>query len=286
MPMPARRDLLRFTAAAVALLLLAPALSRAADAGKGEAESKPRRLLYVCLTKDIAVFDIDAGHQFVKWVAVNTDPEKLKDAQPPAKGVQGAGSYRGICADPATGRLYVTYNPTDEMVCIDLKTDKVLWRRKYGKHVDSQSITPDGKTIYLPCREDGKWHVVDAETGDERATVATGGSPHNTEVSPDGSRVYMESLAHGWVFVADTKTNELVGKVGAFSSAVRPFSLSSDQKYVFACVNGLLGFEVGDVAKGEKLFRCEAQRPPERAAQLPKAGSPHGCPSHGIGTRP
>src|SRR5436305_870978 len=63
---------------AIALMLLASCLSvpaRAADADKGETASKPRRLMYVCLSKDIAVFDIDAGHKFVRWIAVNSDPE-------------------------------------------------------------------------------------------------------------------------------------------------------------------------------------------------------------------
>lgn len=282
----ARRSL--FAPLLLALLLVLPASVRAADAPRADARTgaKPHRLLYTCLDKDIAVYDIAAGHQFVRWIAVNSKPEKLKDAPPPKKGVHGAGNFRGICADAPSARLYVTEHTTDEMICIDLKTDQILWRKKYGKHVDSQVITPDGKTIYLPCREDGKLHIVDATTGDEKAAIAIGGNPHNSEVSADGKRVFLESLAHPWVFVTDVGSTDITGKVGPFSSAVRPFSLSSDGKYVFACVNGLLGFEVGDIAKGEKILRVEAQRPPERQAQLPHAGSPHGCPSHGIGERP
>ena len=98
--------------------------------------------------------------------------------------------------------------------------------------------------------------------------------------------MFMESLAHGFVFRADTKTNEIDGKIGPFSSAVRPFSVSEDGKHVWACVNGLRGFEVGDVASGKMTRRVEAELPADRKAQLPHPGNPHGCPCHGIGQRP
>jgi DNA-binding beta-propeller fold protein YncE len=269
---------------AACLLLLASVPLLAAEPVKSDTTSHPHRLMYACLNRDVAVFDMDAGHKFVRWIPLNTDPAKL--TEPPVKGDRGAANFRGICADPASGKLWVTYNPTDELICLDLATDRVLWRTKYGKHADSQAITPDGRIMYLPCREDGRWHVLDAQTGEELGAIATGGNPHNTEISPDGSRAFMESLAHPWVFIADVRSREIVGKVGPFSSAVRPFSVSDDGKWVYACVNGLLGFEVGDVQKGEKVARVEAKRPAEREAQLPKAGSPHGCPSHGVGLRP
>ena len=39
-------------------------------------------------------------------------------------------------------------------MCIDLATDKIDWRRHYSDgYADSQAITPDGKTLYLPLRD-------------------------------------------------------------------------------------------------------------------------------------
>lgn len=274
-----------FTCVMLAALSL-PAGLRAAEAPKTETQHNVHRLLYAAMDREIVVYDIDAGHQYVKTLSVTGDGGVLADAKLPTHGDRGPGEFRGICADAASARLWVTYHPTDELICIDLNTDKVLWHKKYGKHADSQAITPDGKTIYLPCREDGNWHVIDAQSGEEIAHIGTGGNPHNTECSPDGTRMFMESLAHGFVFLADPKTNEIVGKIGPFSSAVRPFSLAPDAKHVWACVNGVRGFEVGDVESGKMVQRVEAELPAERKAQLPHPGNPHGCPCHGIGQRP
>src|SRR3954452_20656774 len=106
MPAPIRRAIACW--AATLALLLAPSLIRAADS----TPAKSQRLLYVCLDKDLAVFDIDAGHKFVRWIPLNSDPKGKDGAGLPApvKGDSGAGRFRGICADPASGRLYVTYN--------------------------------------------------------------------------------------------------------------------------------------------------------------------------------
>jgi DNA-binding beta-propeller fold protein YncE len=192
------------------------------------------------------------------------------------------------------------------MICIDLKTDAVLWRKKLGKYADSMAITPDGKTLYIPYRDEASWGVVRAEDGVEvtRIEVARGqnytdgwpiGSigPHNTWMHPSGRRVYFEVLTEPWVWIADTSTNKILGKVGPFSKGIRPFTVSNDEKYVFANVDRLLGVEVGAVKKGKEwggsmLHRVEVQTPAERLAQIPNppARKPHSTPSHGINIRP
>ena len=270
---------------AACLLLLASVPLLAAEPVKSDTASHPHRLMYACLNKDVAVFDMDAGHKFVRWIPLNTDPAKL--TEPPVKGDRGAANFRGICADPASGKLWVTYNPTDELICLDLATDRVLWRKKYGKHADSQAITPDGRTMYLPCREDGRWHVLDAQTGDELGAIATGGNPHNTEISPDGSRAFMESLAHPVgvhrrrAVARDRREGRpvLVGGAAVLGLGRRQVGLRLRERA--ARVRGRRRAEGGEGRAGRGR---NGRRNPR--AQLPKAGSPHGCPSHGVGLRP
>jgi DNA-binding beta-propeller fold protein YncE len=96
------------------------------------------------------------------------------------------------------------------------------------------------------------------------------------------------------VYIFDTATNEILGKVGPFSKGIRPFTVTNDEKYVFANVDGLLGFEVGAVKSekgewgGRMLYRVEAHTPPERLAEVrnPPAHKPHSTPSHGINITP
>ncbi|HZO55109.1 MAG TPA: hypothetical protein VFB63_20540, partial [Bryobacteraceae bacterium] len=61
--------------------------------------------------------------------------------------------------------------------------------------------------------------------------------PHNTWINPAGSRVYMQVLTLPYVFIAETKTNQIIGKVGPFSKGVRPFTVTNDEKYVFGNVD-------------------------------------------------
>jgi len=241
------------------------------------------RRLYVTDKSGISVYDIDHGHKLVRKIAI-----------------PGTGDYKGIAASPQLNKLYVTSYEKDELVCLDLTTDGVLWRKKLGKYADSMMLTPDGKTMYLPFRDEIFWKVLNAADGTEIATIntergknydvdpiATTG-PHNTWINPNGKRAYLEILTVPYLYIADTATNKILGKVGPFSKGLRPFAVTEDDKYVYANVDGLLGFEIGEAKPGGKmLYRVEAHTPKERLAQVkPPAHKPHSTQSHGINLRP
>jgi DNA-binding beta-propeller fold protein YncE len=127
---------------------------------------------------------------------------------------------------------------------------------------------------------------VDAQSGEALEKIEVASQPHNTNIVGDGARVYMETRTQPLVYIANTKSNEVIGKI-RFSDVVRPFSVSPDERYVFATVDHLLGFEVADIATRTKVFRVEARTPAERVQQVDNKGAgPHGCPSHGVGLRP
>jgi DNA-binding beta-propeller fold protein YncE len=157
----------------------------------------------------------------------------------------------------------------------------------------------------VPYRREDDWKVVDAASGDVQATIAVARGkqyevdsieeigPHNTWMNPAGTRVYFEVLTEPYVWIADTKTHALLGKVGPFSKGIRPFAVTDDERRVYANVDGLLGFEVGAVRNGSRwggpmTSRVEAQTPPARLAEIshPPRNKPHLTPSHGINVRP
>jgi DNA-binding beta-propeller fold protein YncE len=276
--------------ASLLLLAIGMALnSTAAPPKAGKAIEKIQRLLYVTDKTGISVYDINDGHQLLRRIDI---PD--------------SGGYKGISASPQLGKLYVTSYLRDELICIDLLTDQIVWRKKYGKYADSSAITPDGKTLYVPFREEDSWWVINASDGAviTKIPVAKGknydvnpiGNPvgaHNTWPSPDGKRMYFEVLTVPYVFIADTATNKVIGKVGPFSKGVRPFAVTDDETRVFASVDGFLGFEIGAGRTGSEwggkmLQRVEAHTPPERLAQItnPPAHKPHSTPSHGVNITP
>jgi YVTN family beta-propeller protein len=266
--------------------------AQAADATKsnGKVVNGIERLLYVTNKSGVSIYDINNSHKLLRSFEVPDTAE-----------------YKGISASVSLGKLYLTSNLKDDLLCIDLETDKIDWRRHYeGGYADSQAITPDGKTLYVPMRDSDSWWVIDAKTGDVKAKIKTehgqnytdhpigGIGPHNTWMNPDGSRVYMSVLTVPWIFIADTRTNQVIGKAGPFGKGIRPFVVSDDERFVYANVDWLLGFEVAEGKRadgkfgGKVLHRVEWHTPEERLRQLPNppARKPHSTMSHGINLRP
>src|SRR5690606_29508988 len=103
---------------------------------------------------------------------------------------------------------------------------------------------------------------------------------HNTVYGLDGKRAYLAGLRSPLLAVADTETHEITSATGPFSEPVRPFTVNGAQTLCFVNVNGLLGFEVGDLVSGKMLCRVEVEGYEQGPIKR------HGCPSHGVGLTP
>ena len=212
---------------------------------------QPRRFLYAAVPGvgnatnhggvGILVFDIDKAYAFVKRIPTWTTEEGK-----PAEGV------RGIAANAATGRLFVTTNR--RLAAFDLVTDKVVWEQTYEQQCcDRMALSPDGKTLYVPAARAPKWYVVDAANGAVIKTIDKEGSPHNTIYSDDGAHAYLASQGRQppFITVTDAKTHTVSRQIGPFGDVVRPFTINGRQTLVFANTNNLLGFEVADLTTGK-----------------------------------
>jgi DNA-binding beta-propeller fold protein YncE len=215
----------------------------------------------------ILVFDIDHDHEFVRRIAVPS----LGDGK-------HANAAKGICASAVTGQLYVS-TPKD-LTCIDLATDKVVWEKAYESGCDRMSISPDGKIIYEPTLEKDYWHVLDAASGAEIAKVELKSGAHNTVYAADGKHCYLAGLKSPLLTIADTSTHTAERTVGPFGSAIRPFTINSKSTLCYVTVNGLLGFEIGDLVTGKKLYRVQVSGFSMGTVKR------HGCPSHGVALTP
>jgi hypothetical protein len=235
---------------------------------------------YVFTAGQIYVYDMDNGHALLKTVAVPT-----------------TAGVRGAVASVATGTLYISYGSDSGsggfQLAYNLSTDHVVWTMSYGHGIDSQSISPDGKKIYMPSGEaasGGTWYVEDSSNGNDIATILSGGSgPHNTIVSPSGKRVYMgnrdftSSAGTNDFDIADTATNLVVGRVTPLKSGVRPFTINSKETLSFITVSGFLGFQVGDLTTGKVIYTV-----PVDGSKIPgfTTQTTSSIPSHGISLSP
>jgi YVTN family beta-propeller protein len=249
---------------AIFLLLLAPSALQA---------QRDQHYLYVAAPSDTAdvdysihvfVFDVANGHRLVK---------RLSLWQPSASGEREI--VRGMAVSAKNGRLIVS--TTRRLASMDLSTGRLIWERSYEDHCcDRIALSPDGQTIYAPAFGSPKWYVVRAESGELRATVGVTGWPREARYSPDGQRVYLAPWESDTLSVADAATHQVIKTIGPFSGFLCPFTLNAKGTLAFANVDGMVGFEVGDLQTGLILDSVEV----EGVAKELAAG--YECPSHGI----
>ena len=212
----------------------------------------------------ILVFDRDRDFAFVKRI------------ETPASRRAKPENVKGICACAATKRLYFT--TLSRLSCLDLVSDKTLWEKALPGGCDRMAITPDGKWLYVPSLEGPHWNVVDGASGAVVRKIELNSGAHNTVCSVAGRRAYLAGLKSPLLRIVDTRTQEVVQTVGPFGAAIRPFTVS--RSLCFVNVNGLLGFEIGDLKTGKVLQRVEVKGFSKGPVKR------HGCPSHGIALTP
>ncbi len=239
--------------------------------------AKERRLLYAASPGirnyveyggvGIVVFDIDNGYRFVRRIPTWDVPAGQKPE-----------NVKGVAASEKTGTIYVS--TINRMAAFDAVSGKKLWDKTYEGGCDRMALSPDGKILYSPSFEGPHWNVIDAANGHVIARLEPKSGAHNTVYSPDGTRVYMAGLRSPLLSVADPATHTIVKTVGPFAHSIRPFTVNGANTLAFVNINGLLGFEVGDIRTGQKVHRVEVQGYQTGPVKR------HGCPSHGIGLTP
>jgi DNA-binding beta-propeller fold protein YncE len=242
------------------------------------AAQQERRYLYVAIPGSdetdsdrsvrVLVFDIAREHRFIRRIPL----------WPAGRG-EDRETVRGTAASVRTGRFYIS--TTKRLAAIDLKTDKIVWEKSYEDHCcDRLALSPDGQTVYAPAFGRAKWYVVHAATGELRATIPITGWPRATMYSRDGRRTYLAAWDSPILSIADASRHEVVKTVGPFSASLCPFTLNAKGTLAFANVDGLVGFEVGDLQTGLILDSVAAEGYEKDAA------AKYECPSHGIAFTP
>lgn len=196
---------------------------------------------------NVHVYDIDQQHAEVKLIRV----------------FSCCADVRGVTAAAPTGRMYVMYNQNNQghVASIDLMSDQVMWDRVlHSPGVDRGNMTPDGATLYLPTWEgdpDSAYELaIDAETGAEKARLTLPPRSHDTIVSLDGERVFMETKSPtASMYIADTASNEVVEVIDGYccGGVLAPFAINGSGSMMVNDVNGYAGFQLADVGLGRVI---------------------------------
>ncbi len=179
-----------------------------------------------------------------------------------------------------TGRPGTTLD--GRIACIDISNPRIprkLWDVVGNSEgVDRGDVSLDGTKLFVPTFESNPTtqaynKVLNAATGEDFTPIQTIPTParsHNTFVSVDGSLVWMENKDGGVIAMdtdpynlakidgriraADTDTNQVVYTSPRFldqgpyagskeSGTIQPFTVTSDNRYIFACVKGTYGYQ-------------------------------------------
>jgi len=163
---------------------------------------------------------------------------------------------------------------------VDLATGRVLWDEVlHAPGVDRGRVTPDGATLYLPKGEDdgssASELVVDALTGEPRDRISVAPRSHDTIVSNDGTRLFMETKSPtGTIDVANRATNRVVTTITGYGcgGVLAPLAINGRGTVM---VNDVVGFEG---------LRTRRRHHRARDASIPV--EPWGTPGHGIAFTP
>ena len=222
----------------------------------------------------IGILVSDAGHDFRFVKRIPT--WEYTAAQLPE-------NVKGVAVSASLGMIYVS--TVKRLAAWDLLSEKKVWEETYdGNCCDRMALSPDGKTMYVPSFEGPNWYVVDAKTGNLIKNLPTPASQgaHNTIWSLDGSKVFLAGLRSSTMSIADPRTNSIVQTVGPFANFVRPFTVNGAGTLIYANVNDLLGFQIGDAKTGKVLHTVAVQGYGWSRDRL----TGHGCPSHGVALSP
>lgn len=214
-----------------------------------------------------AIPDIDA-----RMAEINTDPVKLAFFLAIAQQVgEGHNQYVDDVFSSKDGRrIYISRPSLADVVSIDLATRKIVWRVPVeGNRADHMAISPDGKRLLVSASTARKVHVIDTKAGKLVSSFASGDTPHESNYSADGKRIFHASIGtvytptDEYIFdatkgerifeIVDATTYEIVkrfdiGKIlrtfgfPGMSSAIRPMAISPDEKTAYFQLSFLHGF--------------------------------------------
>jgi len=217
---------LRFTGALVLFLF-------AVGAAVGQAQEKQRQLWITnAFGDDVHIYEVGTW-KLLKSIQVGPNPHGISataDGKTVHIALENFGGAEG------------------ELLWLDAASGEITGRCKVGPKPNENECTPDGKWIYVPC-DDGQYWVVDGEKKVVVTKIKTGGRPHNTVVSPDGKRMYLSPMGTPKrVTIVDvTKDHAVIGEI-PFDNVTRPPAIDADEKRFFQNIDGLLGFQVADIA--------------------------------------
>jgi YVTN family beta-propeller protein len=200
---------------------------------------------------------------------------------------------------PDGKRIAVSRPSFADVVGIDLASGQIVWRFPMeGYRSDHMAVSPDGTRLLVSDSTANKVHELNIQTGQELRQFPSGDTPHESNYSPDGTRIYHASIGRVYTPVdedqldpvrdqakgaqyfqiVDNATFQILKRwdIGQklaeagypnMSSAVRPMAIAPDQRFAYLQVSFFHGFVEFDM-QNERVTRLANL--PDRTNGMPR----------------
>jgi YVTN family beta-propeller protein len=210
-------------------------------------------------------------------------------------------------------RIFISRPSFADVVAINLKTEEILWRTHVaGVRADHMALAPDGKQVIVSASTGNVGQVIRTKDGKIVKEFESGDSPHETNYSKDGERLFHAAIGRvytptddaqldtskGKAFfeIVDADTMEILERINmkkklaeaghpGMSGAVRPMALSPNERYVYFQVSFFHGFVEYDFRK-DAVTRIAHLPLRNGAAEIPKQDYLLDSAHHGIALNP
>jgi DNA-binding beta-propeller fold protein YncE len=314
-------------ARAAVLLAASCLLAAASPPGAGAAASKHRDVLVVS-NNWAGTADLVDPHTFKRIKRLNVIPDaaaRVAEIQADATAKfyydnirvlvgEGHDQYVDDGFVSRTGRVIYFSRPSfADVVAIDIRTGKIRWRTHVdGYRADHMALSPDGRRLLVSASTARAVDVLDTADGSIDARIPSGDSPHESNFSRDGSKIFHASIGTVYTDTDDpaqdatkgervfeiidartlqvTKTINMGAKLAeaghvGMSAAVRPMALSRDERFVYFQVSFFHGFVEYDL-RTDRVTRVADLPLSDRAKSLPRTDYLLDSAHHGLAINP
>ncbi len=169
-----------------------------------------------------------------------------------------------------------------ELIAVSTATNEVLWRVQLDGMPHHQSVSKDGRYVFVPYYDTWWLAVVDTEKRAVVKKIFIGHGGHGTKLSHDGKRLYVGSMMYDYLAIIDTEKLEMIDRI-PFDDGIRPYVFTKDEKLLYVQLSRLHGFVVVDFPAKKQIKTIELPKlPPE--VKIPQM-YPHNV-NHGIALTP
>lgn len=303
-----------FLAGATATVALAFAPDALAAGPEGPPERRDtHQVMFVGNNWD-GTADIVDARNYRRLARINTIPDKEERTREILLNPVKAGFFLAIRQQVGEGNdqftddmfsshdgrfVYVSRPSFADVVGIDLSNNKIVWRFPMeGYRADHMAISPDGNELLISDSTANKVHRLDSRTGRKTGEFPSGDSPHESNYTRDGKRVFHASIGRVYTptdrpelgvardsskgaryfQIVDARSMAVLKRwdmgqklkeagYEGMESAVRPMAIAPDEKTVYAQISFLHGFVEFD-SVSEKVTRVANLPVSERASHL------------------